>query len=164
MAEEKIRKEVPLTQIAESMSDDTSCIEEIRHLSGMIGSVEWQQYDLLLAIRPYGWDEMVDMAAYLESADFHRIESISITDISDESSTELVNLYNPSKGGLKNFDKLAEERGLLGIAGLSRTLHNAIKIVWFNQTRVLRVFSLINDEPLIAKYIDAIIRRTFPCE
>ena len=42
------------------MLDDTSYIQEIRHFSGMVGSVVWQQYDVLLAVRPYGWDTMVD--------------------------------------------------------------------------------------------------------
>ena len=69
-----------------------------------------------------------------------------------------------SKVGLKNFDKLTEEKSTLSIAGHSRTLNESIKIVWFNQTRVLRLFTLINDETLITKYVETVIRRTFGTE
>jgi hypothetical protein len=33
--------------------------------------------------------------------------------------------------------------------------------VWYNQTRVLRLFTHINDETLVTKYVETIIRRTF---
>ena len=97
----------------------------------------------------------------MESADFDRIDSLTIEDMPGEPATELAPVSNPNKVGLKNFDQLAEEKGSLGIAGYSRTLNDFIKVVWFNQTRVLRVFTQINDETLITKYIETIIRRTF---
>ncbi len=143
----------------ESVLDDVSYIQEMKHLSGKVGFALWQQYDILLAARPYGWETMVDHAAYLESADFDIIDSITISDMYGEE--ELVHVYNQSKVGLNNFDKLAEEKGALGIAGHSRTLNESVKIVWFNQTRMLRIFTLINDETLITKYAETVIRRTF---
>lgn len=36
-----------------------------------------------------------------------------------------------------------------------------MKIVWFNQTQVLRFFTIVDDETLIKKYIETVIRRTF---
>ena len=143
----------------ESVLDDVSYIQEMKHLSGKVGFALWQQYDILLAARPYGWETMVDHAAYLESADFDIIDNITISDMYGEE--ELVHVYNQSKVGLNNFDKLAEEKGALGIAGHSRTLNESVKIVWFNQTRMLRIFTLINDETLITKYAETVIRRTF---
>ena len=148
-------------QTAESMLDDTSYIQEMKHLSGKDGNVVWQQYDILLAAQHYGWETMVDYAAYLESADFDNVESLTVADISDEPATDLTYVYNQSKVGLKNFEKLAVERGLLGVGGHSRTLNDSIKIVWFNQTRTLRVFTRINDETLVTKYVETVIRRTF---
>ena len=53
------------------------------------------------------------------------------------------------------------QHGILSIAGHSRTLNDSVKIVWYNQTRILRVFTHINDEVLITKYVETIIRRTF---
>ena len=148
-------------QTEESILDDVSYIQEIKHLSGKVGFVLWQQYDILLATRPYGWETMVDFAAYLESADLDNIDSISIADIPCGPTTELAHVYNKSKAGLKNFNKLTEEKSSLGIAGHSRALNESVKIVWFNQTRMLRIFTLINDETLITKYAETVIRRTF---
>ena len=93
-------------QTAESMLDDTSYIQEMKHLSGKDGNVVWQQYDILLAAQHYCWETMVDYAAYLESADFDNVESLTVADISDEPATDLTYIYNQSKVGLKNFEKL----------------------------------------------------------
>ena len=157
----KKKQQDNIAQVAEPMIDDISYIQEIKHLSGKVGFVLWQQYDVLLATQKYGWETMVDYVAYLETADIDKIESITVADMTDESSTELVHVYNQSKVGLNKFDKLAEERGLLSIAGYSRTLKDSVKMVWFNQTRVLRLFTHIDDETLITKYVETVIRRTF---
>jgi len=37
-------------------------------------------------------------------------------------------------------------------------------VVWFNQTRVLRFFTTIDDDTLMTKYIETVIRRTFGTE
>jgi hypothetical protein len=147
-------------QTAETMLDDTSYIQEMKHLSGKIGFVLWQQYDFLLATHPFYWEAMVDSAAYMESADFDSLDSLKIG-APGENDLELAHVYNQNKVGLKNFERLKEEQGSLSIAGHSRTLNDSVKIVWFNQTRVLRVFALINDDTLITKYVETVIRRTF---
>lgn len=157
----KEKQKEKIAPVAEPMIDDLSYIQEIKHLSGKVGIVLWQQYDVLLATQKYGWETMVDFAAYLETADIFKIDSIAVTDMINEPSTELVHVYNQSKVGLNKFDKLAEERGVLSIAGYSSTLKDSIKIVWFNQTRVLRVFTQLDDETLITKYVETVIRRTF---
>lgn len=36
-----------------------------------------------------------------------------------------------------------------------------MKIVWINQTQVLRFFTFVVDELLIKKYVETMIRRTF---
>ena len=51
--------------------------------------------------------------------------------------------------------------GILSVAGIIQTLKVPMKIVWFNQTRILRFFTLIDDELLIKKYVETVIRRTF---
>ena len=146
--------------VDEPMLDDVSYIKEIQHLSGKVGFVTWQQYDILLAARPYYWEAMVDWAAYMETADIENIESLTVN-APDEEETELAQEYNQNKVGLQNFDKLDKEMGSLSIAGHSRTLNDDVKIVWYNQTNVLRVFTHINDETLVTKYVETFIRRTF---
>ena len=145
----------------ETMLTDTSYIQEIKHLYGNVGIAFWKQYDVLLATQPYGWETMVGWAAYMESADIDKIESIVVADLTDDTGIELAHVYNQNKIGLKNFERLTEEHGVLSIAGHSRTLNDSVKIVWYNQTRVLRLFTHINDETLVTKYVETIIRRTF---
>ena len=143
------------------MLDDISYIQEIKHLHGNAGNVVWQQYDILLAAQHYDWWTMVDWAAYMESADINMIESVVVADLAEAIGTELVHVYNQDKVGLKNFEKLKEEQARLSIYGHSHTLNSSVQIVWFNQTRVLRVITLIDDEVLIKKYVETVIRRTF---
>ena len=146
---------------AETMLDDISYIQEIKHLHGNAGNVVWQQYDILLAAQHYDWETIVDWAAYMESADIDKIDSIAVADLNDDTGIELAHVYNLNKVGLKNFERLVEEHGILSIAGHSHTLNDSVKIVWYNQTRVLRLFTHINDETLVTKYVETIIRRTF---
>ena len=145
----------------ETMLDDISYIQEIKHQHGNVGNVVWQQYDILLAAQHYDWWTMVDWAAYMESADINMIESVVVADLAEAIGTELVHVYNQDKVGLKNFEKLKEEQARLSIYGHSHTFNSSVQIVWFNQTRVLRVITLIDDEIYITKYVETLIRRTF---
>ncbi len=142
------------------MLDDTSYIQEVQHLSGQVGFVVWQQYDILLATQPYDWWTMVDWANYVEAEELDSLDSLRIGAPGQEE-TELVHVYNQNKVGLKNFDRLKEEYGSLSIAGHSRTLNDDVQIVWFNQQKVLRIFTHINDEAVITRYAETLIRRTF---
>jgi len=147
---------------ADTMLNDTSYIQDMKHLSLTVKSVLWQQYDFLLASRPYDWYAIVDHADYMESADFEGIESLTIDSPGNlNSELELVNIYSQDKVGLKNFDKLREEQSALAIAGKSRALNGPVKIVWYNQLNVLRVFTTIDNELLIKKYVETLMRRTF---
>ena len=146
---------------ADAMLDDVSYIQEIKHLYGNVGNAFWKQYDILLATQHYGWETMVDWAAYMESADFDNIDSIAVANPTDDEGIELAHVYNQNKVGLKNIERLKEEYGILSIAGHSRTLNDSVKIVWYNQTNTLRLFTHINDEVLVTKYVETLIRRTF---
>ena len=106
-------------QNAETLLDDVSYIQEIKHLHGAVGIVFWEQYDVLLAAQHYGWETMVDWAAYMELADIDKIDSIVVADLNDDTGIELAHVYNLNKVGLKNFE---EEHGILSIAGHSHTL------------------------------------------
>ena len=138
------------------MLDDISYIREMKHIHRA-----WQLYEVLLATRGYGWDYMVDLAAYMESADFDPVSTLTVAQMANMPETELINDYRQWGGTLIEYDKLSFERGQLAIGGISRVLKAPVKIVWFNQTRVLRFFTPINDEQLLTRYIETVIRRTF---
>ena len=146
---------------ADAMLDDVSYIQQMKQLYGNVGNAFWKQYDILLATQHYGWETMVDWAAYMESADFDNIDSIAVANPTDDEGIELAHVYNQNKVGLKNIERLKEEYGILSIAGYSRTLNDSVKIVWYNQTNTLRLFTHINDEVLVTKYVETLIRRTF---
>ena len=109
----KARTKTMPVQNAETLLDDVSYIQEIKHLHGAVGIAFWKQYDVLLAAQHYGWETMVDWAAYMESADIDKIDSIAVADLNDDTGIELAHVYNLNKVGLKNFERLVEEHGIL---------------------------------------------------
>ena len=54
------------------MLDDVSFIGQMKHFS----NGPWQQYDILLAARGYGWDYMLDCAEYMLQADIANVSTI----------------------------------------------------------------------------------------
>jgi len=144
------------TELPEEILDDISFIKRMKHIRGT-----WQQYDVLCAATGYGWNYMVDSAAYMEAVDLDDISTVTVADMANTPETELINAYRQSSGTLQSFDQLSVERGELAIGGISRVLRAPVKIVWFNQTNVLRFFTPIDDEQLLTRYIETVIRRTF---
>ena len=136
--------------------NDVTYIRDMKHTRGT-----WQQYDVLLAAQGYGWQMMVDWAAYMEKADLDGVSTLTVAEMANMPETELIDAYRKAGGGLKAFAGLAVEKGQLAVGGISRVLKAPTKIVWFNQTRVLRVFTLVDDEELLTRYIETMIRRTF---
>ena len=108
----KARTKTMPVQNGETLLDDVSYIQEIKHLHGAVGIAFWKQYDVLLAAQHYGWETMVDWAAYMESADIDKIDSIAVADLNDDTGIELAHVYNLNKVGLKNFERLVEEHGI----------------------------------------------------
>ena len=136
----------PSAQAAtQSAAEAVSYIEDMKQLAFKMGDTVWQQYDILLATRGYGWDDIIEAADYLASADMDYIDSIS-TSSPTSPTEELV---------------LAEEKGSLGLAGHSRKFDRSLKIVWYNQTRVLRIFSMFDDAALIREYVETMMQRAF---
>ena len=116
----KARTKTMPVQNAETLLDDVSYIQEIKHLHGAVGIAFWNQYDVLLAAQHYGWETMVDWAAYMESADIDKIDSIAVADLNDDTGIELAHVYNLNKVGLKNFERLVEEHGILSAMKLAK--------------------------------------------
>ena len=139
-----------------SVLDDLSYIADVHHVQG-----PWNQYDFLLASQGYGWDYMVDTADYMTKADLDQIGTVSVTAAPGGSETERIEEYKAAKDSVKAMKSLSEEASALGIGGISKTIGAPVKIVWFNQTRVIRIFSPVDDEDLFRRYMETVIRRTF---
>ena len=108
------------------MLDDTSYIQEVQHLSGQVGFVVWQQYDILLATQPYDWWTMVDWANYVEAEELDSLDSLRIGAPGQEE-TELVHVYNQNKGSRRDRTRprlQPEQRG-------AEKLRQAERRIWF---------------------------------
>ena len=136
--------------------DDITFIREIKHIT----AGPWHQYDVLLAARGYGWDMMKDWADYMSDADLEHISQVTTGSLGVQEK-DITKSYADNGGKCKNTPELNLEMGVLSVAGMSKTLRAPMKIVWINQTQVLRFFTLVEDELLIKKYVETTIRRTF---
>ena len=137
--------------------DDITFIRELKH----IPAGPWHQYDILLLARPYGWDTMLDWADYMAGADLTNISQVTSAPIVGGPETDLTDSYQAHNGRCCETPELEEEDGVLSVAGISKTLHAPMKFVWFNQTPVFRLFTMVDDEDLINKYAETAIRRSF---
>ncbi len=154
-------KEVEPTEKAEPTEyiDDITFIREIKHLS----AGPWQQYDILLAASAYGWAYMLDSAQYLAHADLEGISEVQIGDLYQQK-TDVTQAFQNSGMNCVQVPEMQKESGMLSVAGISKTLRAPTKIVWVNQTRAMRLFTLLDDTEMIAKYVETVIRRTFGTE
>lgn len=136
--------------------DDITFIREMKSISAGL----WQQYDVLLAARGYGWDMMKDWADYMAEADLEHISQVTTGSLGIQEQ-DITQSYLRHGGRCAQTPELCAEMGVLSIAGISKTLKAPMKIVWINQTQVLRFFTLVNDELQMRKYVETTIRRTF---
>ena len=144
--------------VPEEMLDDVTYIADSHHTA----AGAWQQYDYLLASRGYGWDYMVSQAAYMAEADLDHIGTVTVSEMANMPETELISEYQANGNRIAAMPALKTERGVLSIGGMSRTLQfSPVKIVWFNQTKMLRIFTIPDDEGLLLRYAETMIRRTF---
>ncbi|MBE7050059.1 MAG: hypothetical protein E7394_04730 [Ruminococcaceae bacterium] len=131
-------------------------IESIEHTH--IGP--WHQYDILLSIVGYGWDDMIEWADYVAGADLENVTQVTVSSLGEQE-TDITKSYLENDCKCSKMPELNIEKGVLSIAGNSLNLKSPVKIVWINQTRVLRIFSIIDNEIFIIKYIADIIKRSF---
>ncbi|WP_455679332.1 hypothetical protein [Streptococcus sp.] len=144
--------------VANDVLDDDSYIQEIRHSS----QEAWHQYDVLLAARGYGWDAMVDWANYMSEADLMNISTVTYSALPGSKEVECIESFRQNGNDFSKMIELKDEQSSLAIGGESKILKVPVKIVWFNQTRTLRFFTLfLDDEKLMERYIETMIRRTF---
>lgn len=131
--------------------DSTVFVREIKHIC----SGPWHQYDVLLAAQGYGWDTMKEWADFMSDADLEHISQVTISCFG-EKENEITKSYIDNGRKCQNTPELEAEMGLLSVAGISKALKSPTKIVWINQTQVLRLFTLVEDELQIKKYVETI--------
>ncbi len=142
--------------------DDISFIQEMKHSNAGL----WQQYDFLLAAKGYGWETMMDWAQYMADGDLKPIHTLTCAMMLSGGEKEFIEQYRACGERIADIpDILHEEWGVLAVGGASKALNGApVKIVWLNQTRVLRIFTLVNEDRQMQRYAETVIRRSFGTE
>ena len=119
----------------------------------------WHQYDVLLNIPIYGWEYMLNWADYMVSSDMKQIDQVTVSGIGTEDKN-ITSEFDADKG-IKAMPTVADEYAMFGLAGVSNMTRGPIKIVWFNQTKMLRFFVTTRNDEFILKYTDTMVGRTF---
>lgn len=121
------------------------------------------QYDVIVS-SSYGWDYMVDTAQYLSEKELDISEgkgTITVSPFAGSSiNKEIIGEYYET-GNVKELPGIKCEQGVLGIGGMSNIFKSPLKVYWYNQTNMMRVFSVVDDEAVMKRYIETIIRRKF---
>ena len=144
----------------EERLDDITFIQDTKH----IPMEPWHRYDVLLAARGYSWDYMLDSADYIAEADLDNVSQVITFSLGMGKEHDVTASYHEHNGKCTETPELKAENGGLSVAGISRTLKAPMKTVWFNQTQVLRFYTLIDDELTIRKYAETLIRHSFGTE
>ena len=158
--EENNNQSASLNVSSAEFLDDITFIQDVKHIEAK----PWHQYDVLLAAKIYGWDMMIDWADYIAQADLDHITEVKTASNIGVKDKDITDSYSKHGGKCAQTPELKTEMGVLSIAGISKKLKAPLKIVWVNQTRVLRLFTLNGDELYIKKYIETMVRRTFGTE
>ena len=139
--------------------DDVTYIREMKHTA----ADPWHQYDVLLEARGYGWDMMKDWADYMIGTDLQAVSQVAVGAMG-AAERDVTASFMQSGRACKQTPELGYEAGMLSVAGMSQVLQAPLKMVWFNQTRVLRFFTPLDDENRMLKYVETAVRRTFGTE
>lgn len=135
--------------------NDASYIYALKHIVG-----PWHQYDFILATNGYGWDYILESANYLTNVDLMNVGTISITSSTD--TYEYIQSFREHGESILFTPELQKEESMLGVGGMSKVLDGIpLKVVWMNQTNVIRIMTPLDDEDCMIRYMESIIRRNF---
>ena len=148
--------DVAVTAPPDRYLDDISYIQSMKHII----TAPWHRYDVVLDARGYGWDMMIDWADYMILSDLEHISQVTCG-LMGTQGKDVTASFSASGAACGRTPELAVETGTLSVAGVSRNAQSPMKIVWFNQTNVLRLFTLCGDELLMSEYVETMVRRTF---
>jgi len=119
----------------------------------------WHQYDVLLSTTIFGWEYILKWADYMVASDMKQVDQVSVS----EPGTGDINITGEFEfeQSIKNMPTVMTEYSSLGLAGISNMSRGPIKIVWYNQTKMLRFFITTRNDEFILKYVDTMVERTF---
>ena len=134
-----------------------SYIYAVEHIVG-----PWHQYDFTLAAQRYGWEYILSSAKYMIGADLCNIGTISVTPLTGSQTKECIGDFNANGEDICLIAELQNEASMLGVGGMSKALGGMpLKIVWINQTNLIRIMTPVDDVEFMIRYMETVIRRSF---
>ena len=113
---------------------------------------------------------MLDLAQNVINMDLGEgLQRVAVQKIAADEFNELLDEVKAAGNQLRNCPQVAEENGVLIIAGMSEILHVPIQIALYNQTDIIRIFTTYNDvfkdngDNALTKYICTMEIRAY-CE
>jgi len=67
-------------------------------------------------------------------------------------------------GSLLTTPSMNTQRNVLSVAGLSRVLNKNMMIIWFANARGMKFITEFDDETLLKKYAETLLRKNFGTE
>lgn len=130
-------------------------IVELKHIPG-----DWHQYDIKLNFG-YGWGYILKSAAQLIQKDLLSVDTITTVDAKTREAKELIDAYNAAGQNLEECKEARTEAGAFAVGGNSSEFKLPTKVIWFNQTQVLRVFTIMEvSEQDVRNYVSKYILLT----
>ncbi|MBR4888245.1 MAG: hypothetical protein IKU17_03790, partial [Clostridia bacterium] len=110
----------------------------------------------------YGYEQMLRMAQYVIENELSPVQTVTTAPIAGGKETEVIDAVHASGDDLFVCPATAPETGVLCVGGLSPTLKGLIKVCWFNQTGVLRIFSSAPETDYISNLAERILASIRP--
>ena len=136
--------------------ESASIIRSISHTQ--VGYLH--KYDVTIAARGYYWGTVCRWADYIAEHDLEQISQVIVIPFDMQEKDITTSYINSDKKCVKTPELKNDMQGL-SFEGISKTIKSPMKIIWFNQTNILRFITLIDDDSLIRKYIETVICCTF---
>ena len=140
----------------EGMLDDYTWLEEMKH--SVNGS--WHMYDVSFFAGGYDWNYIKDSAEYMIQNDLTKVVEVKIADTADHNITEEF----LQTGSLLTTPSMDTERRVISVAGFSKVLDKNMMIIWIANARVMKFITDFDDETLIKKYAETLLRKNFGTE
>ena len=141
---------------AEDYLDDETYIGELHRAT----TGPWYRYDFQLLARPYGWEIMLAWVDHMVEMDLQRDTRVWRADMGT-AETDVTESFHCHASKASETPELRREGLVLSMAGFSTVLEAPVKIVWFNQTQMLRFLTLVNDENKMRRYAETVARLNF---
>lgn len=130
-------------------------IVELKHIPG-----DWHKYDIKLNFG-YGWGYILKSAAQLIQKDLLSVDTITAVDAKTREAKGLIDAYNAAGQNLEECKEARTEAGAFAVGGNSSEFKLPTKVIWFNQTQVLRVFTIMEvSEQDVRNYVSKYILLT----